>query len=223
MSTPLVVPAEFNRNSATVTALMPPEESGLWLLERMRQQVGFDRYDGRTLLDFGCGVRFAQAILASDFRIARYCGVDNFLPMIEFLQKNVSDPRFSFHFLNAYHPLYNQLGKVLTEQSSLPVAECDFDLVSMFSVITHQYPAYSRAIFTMLRRHVAADGRLFFTCFLDDAIETFADRSPERNGGRCFYNRRFLTELVEASGWRVTGSAPAEGPLIADSFVCAPV
>ena len=219
----LLVPEIFNRNSSTVTSLMPPEQSGIWLLERMRQHIGFESYADKKLLDFGCGVRFSQAIINSNFAIARYCGVDNFRPMIEFLQNHVSDRRFEYAFLDAYHPLYNEHGTVLSTETILPVADQDFDIISMFSVITHQNPSDSKCIFTALRHHVRANGHLFFTCFLDQSIATFEDRSPERNGGRCFYNPRFLTELVELCGWRQVSSAPSEGPLIGDSFVYKPV
>ena|SRR3989442_317956 len=215
----LVVPEEFNRNSITVTSLMTPEQSGVWLLERMRRQIGFESYAQKKLLDFGCGVRFSQAIINSEFPIGRYFGVDIFHPMIEFLQNNVRDRRFAYYFLDAYHPLYNPQGSLLSPDFILPIGEQDFDIVCMFSVITHQYPRDSKSIFSILRRHISADGQLFFTCFLDQAINTFEDRSPELNGGRCFYNPDFLTELVESCGWREVGRAPAEGPLIGDSFV----
>jgi SAM-dependent methyltransferase len=219
----LLVPERFNRNSSTVTSLMPPEQAGIWLLERMRQHIGFESYADKKLLDFGCGVRFSQAIINSQFAIGHYCGVDNFRPLIEFLQDQVRDRRFEYGFLNAYHPLYNEHGKVLSTETALPVADRDFDIISMFSVITHQNPSDSTCIFTALRRHISADGHLFFTCFLDQSIATFEDRSPERNGGRCFYNPSFLTELVELCGWRQVRSAPSEGPLIANSFVYKPV
>lgn len=215
----LVVPEEFNRNSITVTSLMTPEQSGIWLLERMRRQIGFESYDDKKMLDFGCGVRFSQAIINCEFPMGRYFGVDVFRPMIEFLQSNVRDRRFAYHFLDAYHPLYNPCGSLLSPESVLPIAGQDFDIVCMFSVITHQYPSDSRSIFSMLRRHISADGHLFFTCFLDDAISTFEDRSPQRDGGRCFYNPGFLTELVESCGWRLVGRAPVVGPLIGASFV----
>lgn len=195
---------------------MPPEDSGLWLLDRMRQRLGISSYADKKLLDFGCGVRFAQAILNCNLPF------DNYDEMIDFLRKNVRDRRFSFHYLDAYHALYNKTGKWLAPDAELPVRERDFDVIAMFSVITHQTPADSRAIFTMLRRYVKADGQLFFTCFLDDAIETFEDRSPERNGGFCFYNRAFLTNLVESCGWLCLDHAPGEGPIIGDSFVCRP-
>ena len=77
----LVVPPAFNRNSPTVTSIMTPEESGRWLLERMRQQIGFSSYAKTRLLDFGCGVRFSQALVNTDFRIGLYVGIDIDRPM----------------------------------------------------------------------------------------------------------------------------------------------
>ena len=218
----LVVPDEFSRNSPTVTSLMTPEQSGVWLLEWMRLQIGFDSYADKKVLDFGCGVRFTQAIINTEFPIGRYFGVDVSRPMIEFLQDSVRDSRFAYYCLDAHHPMYNPRGSVLTPDTVLPIAEQDFDITCMFSVITHQYPGDGRSIFSMLRRHVGANGRLFFTCFLDDSIDTFEDRSPQRTGGKCFYNPDFLTELVESCGWRRVGMAPSVGPLVGQSFVCRP-
>ena len=215
----LIVPEKFNRNSITVTSLMTPEQSGAWLLERMRQHIGFASYAKVKLLDFGCGVRFTQAIINSGLSIGKYFGVDVYRPMIKFLQKNVHDSRFSYAVLDAYHPLYNPSGKLLSPTTALPVAETDFDIVSMFSVITHQYPLDAKIIFSALRRHVRPGGCLFFTCFLDDSIEAFEDRGPEKLGERCFYNSRFLGEIVAGCGWSQVSNAPGEGPLIGDSFV----
>lgn len=218
----LVVPAKFNRNSATVTALMPPEESGRWLLERMRERVGFASYDDLALLDFGCGVRFSQAILNLRLPIRRYVGVDNYREMIDFLRASVRDPRFQYETLDVHHALYNPDGEALTTETRLPLAESSFGVVSMFSVITHQNPDDSRAIFTMLRRYVAPWGHLFFTCFLDERIDSFEDRSPARNGGVCVYQPRFLASLVESCAWTEVSRAPSEGPIVADSFVFRP-
>ena len=201
---------------------MPAEQSGLWLLERMRQQIGFESYAATKLLDFGCGVRFSQAVINTGFPIRRYVGIDCFAPMINFLCDNVKDPRFAYHLLNARHPLYNPHGEPLSRSTELPVREKDFDLICLFSVITHQSPADSDAIFHILRRHVAAGGHLFFTCFVDPDISSYEDRSPEQNGGRCVYNPEHLKDIVVRCGWRVDGTAPAEPPLIGDSFVYTP-
>lgn len=218
----LVVPSKFNRNSSTVTSLMTPEQSGIWLLEWMRLQIGFDSYADKKVLDFGCGVRFSQAIINTGLPISRYFGVDVFRPMINFLQRNVRDRRFAYYCLDAHNPLYNPRGRALTPDTVLPIDEHDFDIVCMFSVITHLYPDDSRSIFSILRRHVGASGHLFFTCFLDEAISAFEDRSPGRDGGRCYYNPAYLTELVESCGWRQVCSAPSLGPLVGDSFVYRP-
>lgn len=219
----LVVPSEFNRNSKTVTSLMTPEESGVWLLEWMRLQIGFESYADKKVFDFGCGVRFTQAIVNTGHPIGRYLGVDVSRPLIEFLQKNVRDGRFAYHCLDAYHPMYNPRGKVLTPDTVLPITEHDFDIACMFSVITHQYPDDSKSIFSLLRRYIGPRGRLFFTCFLDDSINTFEDRSHKRNGGMVFYNPDFLTGLVESRGWRPVSMAPSVGPLVGPSFVYRPV
>jgi hypothetical protein len=77
---------------------MTPEQSGVWLLERMRKHIGFEGYADKNLLDFGCGVRFSQAIINCDFPIGRYVGVDVYPAMIKFLQENVQDPRFAYCF-----------------------------------------------------------------------------------------------------------------------------
>ena len=215
----LVVPPKFNRNSRNVTSLMTPEESGYWLLERMRQRIGFDSYAEKKLLDFGCGVRFSQAIINRKVSVGRYVGVDNYYPLIKFLWRKVRDDRFEYVFFDVHHAIYNPGGIKLSTDSILPVAMNEFDVVCMFSVITHQDPNQSQNILSILRRHVALDGHLFFTCFLDNSIATFEDRSPERNGGRCFYNPTFLTQLVESCGWRLVNQAPSEGPIIGDSFV----
>jgi SAM-dependent methyltransferase len=218
----LIVPEAFNRNSATVTALMPPEQSGAWLLERMREQIGFESYADVKLLDIGCGVRFSQAIIHSRLRIRRYFGVDCHRPLIEFLQQNARDPRLGYAFWDTQHPLFNPGGTRLSLAAELPTAERDFDIAAMFSVITHQDPEHSRCLFTILRRHVRAGGHLFFSCFLDPAIAEFEDRSPARNGGRCFYHPGYLRQLVESCGWQEVSSAGSAGPLIGDSFVYRP-
>jgi len=205
-----------------VTSLMPPEESGRWLLERMRRRIGIDSYRDTRLLDFGCGVRFSQAIINTPIAIGGYVGVDVYRPMIAFLQRTVRDERFAYIYLDAYHALYHRSGPVLSKDSTLPLAPASFDVICLFSVITHQNPDESRAIFAMLRRYVRDDGHLFFTCFLDESIAGFEDRSPQRNGGRCFYHPDLLVPLVEGCGWRLVSRAPGEGPLIGDSFVGRP-
>lgn len=218
----LIVPEEFNRNSKNVTSLMTPEESGTWLLERLRARIGLASLETTRLLDLGCGVRFTQAILNRGLAIGEYCGLDSCAPLIEFLQAHVHDPRFTFHHFDAYHPLYNRSGTVLSADTRLPVSAGAYDVATMFSVITHQYPPDARAILHILKRHVNPTGYLFFTCFLDERLATFEDRDQQRKGGYCVYNPTFLSELIEESGWKILSLRPAERPLIGDSFLLTP-
>ncbi len=218
----LQVPDRFNRNSSKVSDLLAPEESGRWLLQQMQQRLGIADYAGVALLDFGCGVRFSQAILNLGLPIGRYAGVDCFGEMIDFLKANVHDVRFSYELLNARHPLYNPDGEPLTTETRLPLPEQAFDVISMFSVITHQDPPDAEAILTMLRRYVRPAGQLFLTCFLDPALASFEDRSPDRNGGYCVYEPSFLEALLHRSGWQPFARYPGGHPLIADSFACRP-
>ena len=68
---------------------------------------------GRRALDFGCGVRFAQAIVNRGIPVGRYVGVDVYREMIEFLTANVTDPRLEFVHLDAHNALYNPAGRPL--------------------------------------------------------------------------------------------------------------
>jgi len=185
----------------------------------MRQQIGIQTYSDKKLLDFGCGVRFSQALINTNYSIGQYVGVDVCRPIIEYLQKSVRNNRFSYHFIDAYHPTYNPGGSALSHDFRLPLAQSDFDIACLFSVITHQSPEDSEIIFSLLRRHVRSDGHLFFTCFLDDSLPEYEDRSADGNRGRCFYNSAYLVDLAQSAGWRFVAKAPANGPLIGDSFV----
>ena len=219
----LQVPEKFNRNSNNVTSLMSPEESGLWLLERLQRVLQLPSYKKCALLDFGCGVRFSQTLINRKVPIGQYAGVDCFAYMIDFLTTSVKDRRFSYRLLDVWHPLYNPQGAVrLDAHTKLALPERHFDIATMFSVITHQSPEDAGHIFSMLRRYTRPEGHLFFSCFLDEDLDSFEDRSPERIGGRCVYNPEFLENIVKQAGWRVVGRYPAEAPLIGDSFLCQP-
>jgi len=156
-----IVPQQFNRNSQKVSSLMPPQDSGAWLLERMRQRIGLKTLAASRLLDFGCGVRFTQAILNHRIPIRSYTGIDCFAEMIDFLRSTVRDPRFSYVLLDAHHPLYNPKGRPLSNETELPLPLHAFDVISLFSVITHQNPDDAAFIFSLLRRHTATQGASF--------------------------------------------------------------
>jgi hypothetical protein len=70
----LVVPRRFKRNSPDVLAQAPSADTGLWLLRYMCERIGVPSLAGLDVLDFGCGSRFAEAILAHDIPLRSYVG-----------------------------------------------------------------------------------------------------------------------------------------------------
>ena len=199
---------------------MTPEESGQLLLELMRQRLGLASYDDVALLDFGCGVRFTQAIVNCGLRLGRYVGVDVHAEMICWLQKNVRDPRFAYHAVSFRNPAYAPDAPPIDEASVLPLEDERFDVACMFSVITHQDPVDAEAIFRLLWRYVKPTGSLYFTAFVDDANSRFQDRSEGGRGLRCYFNPGYLRELAARSGWVVEAAWPAESPVVQGAFAC---
>ena len=222
--TPLVVPRPFKRNSPDVLAMAPSADTGLWLLRYMCERIGIPSLAGLDILDFGCGSRFAEAILAHDIPLRTYDGIDVYKEMIDFLAQNVSDKRLSFHHINAHNLRYNKEGEPLSSGTLLPVGGKTFDVICMFSVITHQLPTDARSIFAILRRYVKESGHLFFSAWLDEGDFGYREDDPDEPTAYSVYSLDLLTELLERERWRVISVAPKNPhdlPIL-DSFLCVP-
>ncbi len=162
------------------------------LIAHMSQHFGLADLGATKLLDIGCGCKFTQAILDRNLPIGQYVGIDVYAEMIEFLQSNVDDPRFSFHHMNTHNEMYNNDGEPLTAETKLPIGEDKFDLICLFSVFTHLAPHDYVAMLKMLRAYVKPDGRLFYTVFVNE----------ETSGGHGyidFYARRLKSADIIAS------------------------
>ena len=221
-----VVPRKFLRNAQNVLDMGPPADVGLSLVEYMCRRIGIANMDGLDMLDFGCGTRFTDMLMNRDVPLRSYTGIDVHGEMIEFLTREATDPRLSFHRFDARNPLYNPAGAVMTSETLLPVGDRKFDVISLFSVITHQLPEDARALFAILRRHVRPGGHMFFSAYVDDeaGVDYYED-NPERPTGLSRYSSAFLTKALVETGWRVLSWAepnPEDLPIL-DSFLCAPV
>ncbi|ODS01242.1 hypothetical protein AUC68_12845 [Methyloceanibacter methanicus] len=194
------------------------------LIEYMCQRLGIADLGKTDVLDFGCGCRFADAIVNKELPIGRYTGIDIDKEMIEFLSRNVSDTRLAFYYWDVQNPLYNPNGEALTSNSSLPVGERDFDLICMFSVITHQLPDDAENLLRILRRYVRPEGRLFFSANIQDMDGDYREMA-HRPTLHSAYSAAFLQGLLARTGWKclsLEGKTP-QGVPIQDSFLCAPV
>jgi len=134
----------------------------------MCEHLGLGDLGATNLLDFGCGVKFTQALLGNALPIRHYTGVDVYRDMIEFLRSHVNDRRFEYFHIDAHNELYNPTGERLTEDTKLPFGDRTFDVICLFSVFTHLAPSDFRVLLHLLRRHVGAHGRLFFTLFINE-------------------------------------------------------
>jgi SAM-dependent methyltransferase len=171
---PLHVPSEFCRNAGKKVALEDEDaviDGAVWLIEHMCRHIGTPDLDGLDVLDFGCGVRFAQAIVNRGLAIKRYVGVDVHREMIDFLTANVSDPRLEFVHLDAHNALYNPTGQPLSKLTVPEIEGRRFDLICLFSVFTHLAPPDYAAMLRLLRRFVKPDGRLFYTLFINERTD----------------------------------------------------
>jgi len=146
-------------------------ESAIWLIEHMCEHLGLDDLGNSELLDFGCGVKFTQALINHSLPVKRYVGVDVDRDMIELLRENVHDPRFEYFHIDAHNAMYNADGELLSEDTKLPIDGRAFDVICLFSVFTHLAPHDYRTMLELLRRYVKPDGKLFFTLFVDELTE----------------------------------------------------
>jgi SAM-dependent methyltransferase len=196
----------FNFNAPEVTRY-PPEVTGFNLLESMRRRLGWASLEGKALLDFGCGVRFARTIHNLGLPLASYVGVDVNADAIAWLQSNLTDGRFTFAHLDARNALYNPDGETDPDAlARLNLPPCD--AACMFSVITHQGPEEARLTFTQLRRVASPGGQLYFTAFIDEAVQHYTERIPNSPGSKSTYEPETLIRLVESAGWGIEAIYP---------------
>jgi SAM-dependent methyltransferase len=220
----LIVPEKFNKNAPGVRARGTPAETGSWLIQYMCERLGVPNLADLDVLDFGCGCRFSDAIINKQLPIRSYTGIDVDREMIEFLSQHVHDPRMRFYYWNIRNPNYNPAGFPLTADSVLPSDPQTFDLICMFSVITHQLPQDADMLFRLLRRRVRVSGRMFFSANIQEMDVDYREIVPEKPTAYSAYSERFLRQLVERTGWRILSCEGKDhhGMPIQDSLVCAP-
>ncbi len=221
----LQVPLEFRRG-----ALRKDEQKSVAQGVRLVRRIGeVHPLEGARILDFGCGVKIAQALYQLDSPQELYVGVDVYDDMVKFLQKALAhSPKYKFATVPFQNAMYNEDGAAMTPDSTLPIDETDFSMMLMFSVITHMVPQDSAATFAILRRYAAPDCRLIFWAFAnDETTEDFRDLNPKRPLLHAVYRRAFLNGLIEAAGWKILTEAPGkERPdkkaLLQTHYVCTP-
>lgn len=194
-------PLKFNH---IALAEYPQEVMGFHLLEAMRKRLGWSSYENKVLLDLGCGVRFAQTIYNLNLEIGLYIGVDVQKRAIEWLSKNLIDPKLSFHHVDTPNLLYNPNGSAEAREDLLSSLDMPpADLACMFSVITHQEPDEAALTFRQLHKVTKEDSSLYFTAFIDRKISRFKEQQEDRPGMLSTYNPDLLVSILSQTGWKV--------------------
>ena len=167
-----------SKNSKNVRKLGKPSETGKMVLDYVCSKLGIDSLSGKSLLDIGCGFRMVRTILDHEMEIEHYTGVELDADLIKYLQNEVDDPRFEFHYANQKNNYYNPQGgdDFASLHQSLTRT---YDIITMFSVITHQDPDEARKTFTLARSSIAPNGRLVFTA----CIQSEGHAAFEKDGG----------------------------------------
>lgn len=143
-------------------------ESGSFTVDLLARTLGREDLAGITVLDVGCGTKITKTLLDRGTPVGRYVGVDVSAEVIDWLQNNVSDPRFEYHHLDALNEMYNPTGTPLGDFERLPVGDEPYALLCLFSVFTHLGPGDYVSMLHLLRKHVKPDGVLVFSLFLED-------------------------------------------------------
>ena len=182
---------------------------------------GFD-FEGKRVLDFGCGAGRVLRTFATEARSGEYWGCDLYEPTIAWLRENLSPP-FRFY---------------VSDERPLPHPDGYFDLVYAISVFTHITTEWAQWLLE-LRRVLKPDGRLLATFIGPRSWERSLkrtvgeddlgmamlrlDQSYADTSGplvlhspwwiRAHWGRAFETELLLPHGWawpRRRGEAQAE-------------
>jgi SAM-dependent methyltransferase len=238
----LVVPRQLQRS------VRKDEEfairSARAMLRDLASLLGLADLGDVSVLDVGCGVKFTQVLVNDELPIGRYVGIDVHEPLIEFLREHVADERFEYHHVDLRNDRYNPDGERMTAGTRLPVPEAAFDLICLFSVFTHLNPDDYVSMLTTLRRHVARDGHLVYSLYLDQLSEgghglmdawsrkmgprsvgktvDFRDLTPGEPLKQALYTESYARALVEGTGWELERIIePTE--FVQHQFLCRPV
>ena len=196
----LIIPDELQRNTEAVTK-EGYETSGQRLMFLARGRTGLTDFSNTDILDIGCGVRFTVTIINREIDVKSYTGIENHEPIVDFLSKEVDDPKFHFIHWDVHNKMYNENGIPMSSFDELPVNGQYYDQIWLFSVFTHQNPGDALSLFNIIRKHIKDDGKLVFTCFINDELETFNDLDNDLI--HAHYGEEFFHSMVKNSGWSI--------------------
>ncbi len=219
-------------------------DSGRDLIAYMTKVLGKETLADSRILDVGCGTKFTQAFIDYDIPVGEYVGLDVYRDMIEYLDRAVTDDRFSYRHMDIHNAMYNPQGQKLTTQTQLPLQKSHFDIISLFSVFTHIEPEDYHNMLCVLRPHIKASGKIIFSVFIEeltgngyglyeqlaaDSRDTwqpsgldFHDASPDKPLRWAIYSKEHALRLIDDTGWKIE-KLHLPNELVQHHFVCTPI
>ena len=191
-------------------------------LKQIAYLIGRDDWSDQNVLDFGCGVKFTQALIQYKVDIKNYVGMDVFKKQIKYLSKKVGHPNFVYYDVPFKNEKYNPKGVKMVASANLPGLINTYDIIILQSVFTHFNPDDFLALLHILRRYAAVDSRMFFTCFIDNAMDKeFFDFVPNRPMQRAYYKEQTIRDMLIASRWKLLLLNPPSAKMMYQ-IVCEP-
>lgn len=197
------VPERFRRGILTKYQ-KASVDSAVDMINAVIREMGLADLSDVETLDIGCGVKFTQAFYGRKIPAKRYHGVDVDADLIAFLASNVKDDRFTYKHIDIYNARYHRAGGPLTVETDIGAQGKKFDLICLFSVLTHFAPADYQTMLKLARKYVAPGGTLIFTTFIDETIaDFFEDSDPTQPLLLALYRGSAVREYVRAAGWTI--------------------
>ncbi|HUV94981.1 MAG TPA: class I SAM-dependent methyltransferase [Anaerolineae bacterium] len=181
--------------------------------DRLVERLGLTA--SSRLLDVGCGVgRLALGILRRIGAIKAYRGIDVDKEAIRWCQWHITSqhPAFQFFPVNVEHPRYNPRGKKADTRFSLPFNDGEFDVIYVYSVLSHMLPKDIELYLAEFQRLLSPSGKVFLTAFVEEdvpkvAVNPTGYRKTKWVGPlHCVrYSKGFFESLLVGSGFRTEG------------------
>lgn len=197
-------------------------ESAVNNIKRIATLTELNDWSNLNILDYGCGVKFTQALLQHNIKVQNYVGMDVFKEMIQYLNGNVKRQNFHYYSVPFRNERYNKSGTEFFSNIGLPGNFKTYDLIILQSVFTHFNPNDFLTLLHVLKKYTTKDTRMVFTCFIDNNMEhDYLDTVPDKPLLKAFYKESFIRSMLEESNWKVISLNPPSFQM-AYQFTCEP-
>ena len=179
--------------------------------ERLVKQTNLSRQS--RILDLGCGVgRLPLGIIAKEFEIESYWGLDVDERSIRWCKKHIQPehPNFQFLHTDVRSERYNPKGTKSCTTFRLPFDDQSLDIIYSYSVFSHMLTEDVRIYTGEFKRVLAPSGSAFLTAFVEDnvpdVIENPVGYKMAWNGVlHCVrYNGTFLSHVFTNAGLQIS-------------------